>query len=103
MLEAMVPSEFLRGVLGLLSLGCAYMAGRTVAGVRSGQLKLSRLYGWLLRTAVCMLALSFRHAFDAVALTILSLALVAGAGGFWQAAHRKPPEDLTEQIFPPES
>ena len=47
-----------------------------------------------------MLALSFRHRVDAVALTVWTLALGAFAGGFWQASHRKPPEDLTHEIFP---
>jgi hypothetical protein len=99
----MVPNEFLRGFLGLLGLGCAYMTGRAVAGVRAGQLKLSRLYGWILRTAVCLLGLTFRHPVDSVSVTIGVLALATFAGGYWQASHRKPPEDLTHEIFPPES
>jgi hypothetical protein len=103
MLRAMVPNEFLRGFLGLLGLACAYMVGRTLVGVRAGQLKLSRLYGWIFRTAVCMLGLSFRHPVDSVSLTIWALALATFAGGYWQASHRKPPEDLTHEIFPPES
>ena len=97
----MVPTEFLRGVLGLLALGCAYMAGRILDGVRKGQLKLSRLYSWLFRTLLCLLALNFRHPVDGVSLTIWALALAAFTGGFWQASHQKPPEDLTPQIFPP--
>ena len=99
----MVPNEFLRGFLGLLGLGCAYMAGRTLVGVRRGQLKLSRFYGWLFRTAVCMLGLSFRHPVDGVSLSIWALALLACGGGYWQASHQKPPEDLTSEIFPPEN
>ncbi len=98
----MVPNEFLRGVLGLLGLGCAYMAGRTLVGVRLGQLKVSRVYGWLLRTGLCMLALSFRHPVDGMSLTIWALAAVGFGFGFWQASHQKPPEDLTTGIFPPE-
>ena len=98
----MVPTEFLRGVLGLLGLGCAYMVGRTLAGVLKGQLKLSRLFAWLFRTALGMLAMNFRHPVDGVSLTIWALALAAFAGGFWQASHQKPPEDLAQQIFPPE-
>ena len=99
----MVPTEFLRGVLGLLGLGCAYMTGRTTAAVRKGQLKLPRLYAWLLRTAVCMLALSFRHPVDTLSIVIWTLALLAYAAGYWQATHQKPPEDLTNEIFPPQS
>ena len=99
----MVPNEFLRGFLGLLGLGCAYMSGRTLAGVRKGQLKLSRLYGWLIRTVVCLLVLNFRHPVDGVSMTIWGLALALFAGGFWQASHQKPPEDLTNEIFPPDN
>jgi hypothetical protein len=98
----MVPNEFLRGVLGLLGLACAYMVGRTLVGVRKGQLKLSRVYGWLFRTILCMLALSFRHPVDGLSLIIWIFALVAFAAGFRQASHQKPPEDLTHEIFPPE-
>ena len=98
----MVPTEFLRGFLGLLGLACAYMAGRTVVAVRKGQLKLSRLYAWILRTLICMLALAFRHPVDTLSLILWALAIVACAAGFWQASHQKPPEDLTHEIFPPE-
>jgi hypothetical protein len=99
----MVSIEFLRGFLGLLGLACAYMAGRTVAAVRRGQLKLPRLYGWLIRTLLCMLGLSFRHPVDGLSVTIWALALAGFGGGYWQASHQKPPEDLTHEIFPPES
>ena len=102
MLKAMVPTEFLRGVLGLLGLGCAFMTGRTLAGVRKGQLRLPRLYAWLIRTTLCMLALSFRHQVDGVSLIIWALAAAAVCGGYWQASNQKPPEDLTIEIFPPE-
>jgi hypothetical protein len=98
----MVPMEFLRGVLGLLGLGCAYMLGRTLVAVRHGQVKLTRLYAWLLRTLVCLLALSFRHGVDGVTVAMWALAAAGCAGGFWQASHQKPPEDLTHEIFPPE-
>jgi hypothetical protein len=100
MLKAMVSTEFLRGFLGLLGLGCAYMAGRVTAAVRRGQVRLPRLYAWLIRTMVCMLALHFRHPVDALSIGIWTLALLCFAGGYWQATHQKPPEDLTNEIFP---
>lgn len=99
----MVSTEFLRGFLGLLGLACAFMAGRTAAAVRRGQLKLPRFYGWLIRTLLCMLALSFRHPVDNLSVIIWALALVSFGGGYWQASHQKPSEDLTHEIFPPES
>ena len=101
MLKAMLPTEFLRGFLGLLGLGCAFMLGRAVVAFRAGQLKISRMYAWLLRTAICMLGLSFRHPVDIVSLIVWALAIIAFSGGYWQAAHPKPPEDLTHEIFPP--
>jgi hypothetical protein len=97
----MLPTEFLRGVLGLLGFACAYMAGRTLAAVRQGTLKPIRHYAWLARTILCLAALVFRHTADTLAIVIWSLAAAAFAAGFWQATHQKPPEDLTNQIFPP--
>ena len=78
-----VPMEFLRGVLGLLGLACAYMTGRTFAAVRKGWHKPSRLYGWIIRTVLCLGAVAF------------SLAL-------WGTSREKEPEDLTHTIFPDE-
>jgi len=98
----MVSTEFLRGFLGLLGLSCAFMTGRTTAAVRKGQVKLPRLYAWLIRTTLCMLALSFRHPVDTLSMGIWALALVSFGGGYWQATHQKPPEDLTNEIFPPD-
>ena len=51
-----VSTEFMRGVIGLIGIGCAYMVGRSVVAVRKGWHKPSRLYGWLIRTAVCLAA-----------------------------------------------
>jgi hypothetical protein len=99
----MVSTEFLRGFLGLLGLGCAFMAGRTTAAFRKGHVKISRLYAWLIRTLLCMLALSFRHPVDTLSMAIWALALLAFVAGYWQAANQKPPEDLTNEIFPPDS
>ena len=78
------------------------MAGRTLAAVRQGTLKLARHYAWLARTALCLIALGFRHAIDLVAIVTWALAAATFAAGLWQAAHPKPPEDLTTEIFPPQ-
>src|SRR5258708_39445028 len=98
-----VSFEFVRGVLGILGLGCAYMAGRSLLAVRRGSRKLSTLYGWLLRAAVCLFAIVFRYPVDGIAMIVWSLSALAFAAGYWQATHRKPPEDLSHQIFPHES
>jgi hypothetical protein len=95
-----VPLEFLRGLLGLLGMGAAFMAGRSAVAVRQGWQKPSRLYGWAIRTAVCVVAVAFRNPVDTVDLTVWALAALAFAGGMWSTLRRKPPEDLTRRIFP---
>ncbi|MDE3166424.1 MAG: hypothetical protein KGN36_11520 [Acidobacteriota bacterium] len=95
--------EFLRGVLALIGVACAYMAGRTLVAVRRGWQKLSRLYGWLLRSAVCLAAIVFRFPVDAMAFLAWSLAALLFALGYLQALRHKPPEDLSANIFPHES
>jgi hypothetical protein len=92
--------EFLRGILGVIGLACAYMAGRSLIGVRQGWQKLGALYGWIIRAAVCLAAIAFRHPVDTVAVVLWALAAAAFALAAWQTAHRPPSEDLTRQIFP---
>jgi hypothetical protein len=95
-----VPTEFLRGVVGVIALGCAYMAGRSLVAVRKGWQKVSTLYGWVIRMTVCLAAVAFRHSVDIVDIAIWVLAAAAFAGGCWSSSHQKPPEDLTHEIFP---
>ena len=95
-----VSFEFLRGVLGVIGVGCAFMTGRSAVAARKGWQKLSTLYGWILRTVVCLGAIVFRHPVDNVAIVLWALAAAMFAVGYWQTTHRKPPEDLTRQIFP---
>jgi hypothetical protein len=99
----MLPTEFLRGVLGLLGLGCAYMSGRSLASVRQGAIKPARHFAWLIRTLLCLAALAFRHTVDTVAIVIWSLAAATFAAGFWQAGHQKPQADIAKELFPPEN
>ena len=94
--------EFLRGLLGLLGVGAAFMAGRSAVAVRKGRQKPSRLYGWAIRTVVCVAAIAFRNPVDTVDLIVWGLAAAALAGGAWSVSHAKPPEDLTRRIFPGE-
>ena len=94
--------EFLRGLLGFLGMAAAFMAGRSAVAVRKGWQKPSRLYGWAIRTAVCVVAVAFRNPVDTVDLIVWGLAALAFAAGMWSALHQKPPEDLTRQIFPDE-
>jgi hypothetical protein len=97
-----VSFEFLRGTLGVIGLGCAYMVGRTLVAVRKGWQRLSKLYAWLIRALVCLGAIVARHPVDAIAITVWSLAAIVFALAYWQMLHQKPPEDLTHHIFPHE-
>jgi hypothetical protein len=97
-----VSLEFLRGVLGLIGAACAFMLGRSAAAVRKGWQKPSRLYGWILRTAACMIALAIRHPLDATALIVWAVAAAAFAYGFWSASRPRKEEDIVSAIFPDE-
>ncbi|MBZ5576894.1 MAG: hypothetical protein LAP40_10080 [Acidobacteriia bacterium] len=92
--------EFLRGVLGVLCVLFAHMAGRSGAAVRNGQQRVSRLYAWVLRAAACGVALALRHSLDTIALAVWVLAAAAFAAGWWATNRSPKPEDLTHQIFP---
>ena len=95
-----VSTEFMRGVIGLIGIGCAYMVGRSVVAVRKGWHKPSRLYGWLIRTAVCLAAVAFRHSLDTADIAIGALSAVAFSVALWDTSRDKKQEDLTHTIFP---
>ena len=92
--------EFLRGVLGVLCVLFAHMAGRSAAAVRKRKQKPSKLYAWIARGAVCGVVLALRHPLDLIDLTVWSLGLAAFAAGWLAVAREKEPENLTHQIFP---
>jgi hypothetical protein len=95
MLKEMPGSmEFLRGTLGLIGTGCAFMAARALAGKRS------KATGWLIRTVLCLVGVIFRHPVDALDIAVWALMAAAAGAAWWIAAHPKPPEDLTGTIFP---
>jgi hypothetical protein len=100
MLKRVFPIELLRVLLGLIGIGSALMAGRTMAAVRQGLVKAGRHYAWMVRAVVCLAALAFRHSPDAVLIGGFALAAAAFAGGWWQMSHQKPPEDLSHDIVP---
>ena len=94
--------EFLRGLLGFLGMSAAFMTGRSAVAVRKGWQKPSRLYGWAIRTAVCVVAVAFRNPVDTVDFIVWGMAAGAFAGGMLSVLRLKPPEDLTRRIFPDE-
>lgn len=95
-----VSFEFIRGIVGILGIGCAYMTGRAFVLVRKGLQKQSRLFGWIFRTVLCMIAVGLRHALDTADIIIWVSAAVAFAIAVWQHSRQKPEEDLTKTIFP---
>ena len=95
-----VSFDFLRGAIGVIGIGCAFMTGRAAGAIRKGWMKPARITGWLLRDFVCLAALVIRHPVDSVAIAVWALAVLAFAGGWIITARQQPPEDLTHQIFP---
>ena len=96
----MYPTELLRVLLGLIGIGSAFMAGRTMAAVRQGLLKAGRHYAWIVRAVVCLAALAFRHWLDALTIGACGLSVAAFDFAWWQASRRQPPEDLSREIVP---
>lgn len=94
--------EFLRGVLGVLCVMFAHMAGRSGAAVQKRQQKVSRLYAWVVRTLLCAFGVWMRRPLDSIDLGVWGLSIAAFALGWWAASHVRQEEDLTQQIFPQE-
>ena len=92
--------EFLRGVLGLIGVLCAFMLGRTAAFVRKGQLKPTRLYSWIIRAVLCLGAITIRHALDFADIASWSLAVIVLCLGFWEASRQKKEEPINLDIYP---
>jgi hypothetical protein len=101
MLKEMPGSmEFLRGVLALIGIGCAYMAARAWVTARKGWQKQTKTTGWLIRTVLCLAGVIFRHTLDALDIAAWILVAAAAVAGWWFTSHTHPPEDLTGTIFP---
>src|ERR1035438_3117721 len=98
----LVPIEFLRGLIGLIGIGCAYLAGRSTVAVRKGWQKPSRLIGWILRMLLCFAAAAFRPPLASADVAVLALAAVAFSSALWNTSREKPQEDLPHTIFPDE-
>ena len=95
-----IPIEFLRGVLGVLCVFFAHMAGRSAALVRLGRARPTSLYAWIVRVVLCAVFVFFRQGLDFVAILVVSFSAIAFGAGMYLVNHQKPPEDLTHQIFP---
>jgi len=92
--------DFLRGLIGSLGVGCAFLLAQALVALRKGRGKLGNFYAWLIRTGLCLGAMAIRHSIDTEALVIWTLAAAAFAVGYWEASRVKKTEDLTHTIFP---
>ena len=95
-----VSFEFLRGVLGVLGVIFAHLAGRSGAKVRKGKQKISGFYGWVIRAAACVIVVSIRHQLGLLDFAVWVLCAAAFVAGWWDASRARPEENLTHQIFP---
>jgi hypothetical protein len=84
----------------LIGIGCAYMLGRSIALFRQGRQRQWRLYGWVFRTALCMIGVALRNRVDAADIAIWTLAAIAFAVALWNHSRPRIEEDLTSVMFP---
>src|SRR5437879_118373 len=94
-----VSLDFLRGLLGGLSLFFAHFLGRAIVKVSKGRERKRALYMWTLRFALTVGAVVYRSV-DRLAIIILALDVAAFAVGWWDEWRPKHEEDLTHTIFP---
>jgi uncharacterized membrane protein YoaK (UPF0700 family) len=78
-----VPIQLLRVALGILAVFFAYALGRVAARLHRQNQPYSKALTWVLRVAVCVLAVLWRRGLDAISIATLALVAVAfGAGVF---------------------
>ena len=94
-----VSLEFLRGVLGVLGIIFAHLAGRSGAKVRKGKQKITGFYGWVLRAAACVIVVSIRHELGLLDVAVWVLCAAAFATGWWDASRARAEEDLTLSLI----
>jgi hypothetical protein len=95
-----IPIEFLRGVLGVLCVFFAHMAGRSAALVKLGRQRPMRLYMWIVRVSLCALFVFYRQGLDFISILVVACSAIAFGSGMYLVMNQKPPEDLSHQIFP---
>ncbi len=97
-----VPLGFMRGFVGVIGVGCAYMLGRTVLFFRQGRVRISRVYAWAIRTILCLLAVWYpgRPDLDTSDLVVWLLVAVAFGLAYWDASRVKKQEEVKLEIFP---
>ena len=94
-----VSLEFLRLLLGGLSILFAHFFGRAIAKVSKGKERKRALYTWALRFILTVAAICYRSV-DRLAFVVLALDAVAFGLGWWDEWRPKREEDLTRTMFP---
>ena len=93
-----VSLEFLRGLVGGLSVFFAHFLGRTFVLVSKGKARKRPLYTWAFRYALSVAAVCY-HAVDRLAIAVLCLDVLLFAVGWWDEWRPKHEEDLTRKMF----
>jgi len=93
-----VSLEFLRVVVGGLSVFFAHFLGRSVALAAKGQRWKRPLFTWALRYTLAAGAVCY-HGVDRLAIAILALDVILFAVGWWDEWRPKRQEDLTRKMF----
>lgn len=97
-----VSLEFLRALLGALSVFFAHFLGRTIGKISRSKPARRPLFTWGIRFALTLGAVCYR-AVDRLALITMFLDVIALAIGWWDEWRPKHEEDLTQTIFPDDS
>ena len=94
-----VSIEFLRGLVGGISIFFAHFLGRSCVLVSKGREKRRPLITWAIRYALAIGAVLYRG-FVRLAVVILALGAVLFALGWWDEWRPRHQEDLTKKMFP---
>jgi hypothetical protein len=89
---------FLSGMMGVLGIFFAHLAGRSGAQVQKRTEKRIRFYGWMIRAAGCEMV-PVLYPLGKMNFVIWSLAVAAFVLGWWGVARTKPDEDLSKEMF----
>jgi Flp pilus assembly protein TadB len=96
-----VSLEFLRGLVGGLSIFFAHFLGRSIARVSKGREGKRPLYTWAFRYALAVAAVCY-HGVDRLAIIVFVLGVLLLVIGWWDERRSKREEDLTRTMFPPD-
>lgn len=94
-----VSLEFLRGLVGGISIFFAHFLGRSIVLVSKGKQGRRPLYTWAFRYALATAAVCY-HGVDLLAIVVLAAGAVTLALGIWDERRPKKQEDLAKMMFP---